>query len=413
MTRTDNGAALSRIAFYASRFTEAPLHQHEHDHQSQRPPLSLVILSVVLLIALGVIGRMVVPQTQAPIDATQETVDARVIEVVEEGLLDQGGMKQPYQKLRLEILSGQRAGRAVTVDYGTQGLGSSVVLYRADDQVQVTHLARLDGSDAFFITDPNRLGPLLILLLLFVIFTIAVSRWKGVRSLIGMGISLYVITQFILPLILAGYSPFLVTILGAFALLSITQYLIYGWSLKTHAAVLGILISLIITGVLATIFVEATRLTGYGSEEVGFLQTAGVLIDPRGLLLAGILIGALGVLDDITISQASAVFELSAVNLRLSMRDLYHRGMNIGQDHIASTVNTLVLAYVGASLPVLLLFAVFPQPFGQLLNREFITEEIVRTLVGSLGLVAAVPITTMLACALTGRHWQTAPDERA
>jgi uncharacterized membrane protein len=389
------------------------LYQHEHDHESQRPPLSLMILSIVLLIALGVIGRMVVPQTQAQIDSTQETVDARVIEVVEEGLLDQGGVKQPYQKLRLEILSGQRAGRAVTVDYGTQGLGSGVVLYRADDQVQVTHLARLDGSDTFFITDPNRLGPLWILLLLFVTFTIAVSRWKGVRSLIGMGISLYVITQFILPLILAGYSPFLVTILGAFALLSITQYLIYGWSLKTHAAVLGILISLIITGVLATIFVEATRLTGYGSEEVGFLQTAGVLIDPRGLLLAGILIGALGVLDDITISQASAVFELSAVNLRLSMRDLYRRGMNIGQDHIASTVNTLVLAYVGASLPVLLLFAVFPQPFGQLLNREFITEEIVRTLVGSLGLVAAVPITTMLACALTGRHWQTAPGERA
>jgi len=388
------------------------LHQPEHDHESQRPPLSLVILSVVLLIALGVIGRMVVPQTQAQIDSTQETVDARVIEVVEEGLLDQGGMKQPYQKLRLEILNGQRAGRAVTVDYGTQGLGSGVVLYRADDQVQVTHLVRLDGSDTFFITDPNRLGPLLILLLLFVTFTIAVSRWKGVRSLIGMGISLYVITQFILPLILAGYSPFLVTIVGAFALLSITQYLIYGWSLKTHAAVLGILISLIITGVLATIFVEATRLTGYGSEEVGFLQTAGVSIDPRGLLLAGILIGALGVLDDITISQASAVFELSAVNLRLSMRDLYRRGMNIGQDHIASTVNTLVLAYVGASLPVLLLFAVFPQPFGQLLNREFITEEVVRTLVGSLGLVAAVPITTVLACALTGRHWQTAPDER-
>jgi uncharacterized membrane protein len=390
---------------------EVLVHHHDDNHASARPPVSLIILSVVLLIALGVIGRMVVPQTLAQIDSTQETVDARVIEVVEEGVLDQGGVKQPYQKLQLEILSGQRANRAVTVDYGTQTFGSNVVLYRADDQVQVTHLTRPDGSDAFFITDPNRLGPLLILFLLFVTFTIAVSRWKGVRSLIGMGLSLYVITQFILPLILAGYSPFLVTILGAFALLSITQYLIYGWSLKTHAAVLGILISLIITGVLATIFVEATRLTGYGSEEVGFLQTAGVPIDPRGLLLAGILIGALGVLDDVTISQASAVFELSAANLRLSVRDLYRRAMNIGQDHIASTVNTLLLAYVGASLPVLLLFAVFPQPFGQLLNREFITEEVVRTLVGSLGLVTAVPITTVLACALTGRQWHTTPGE--
>jgi uncharacterized membrane protein len=385
------------------------LHHHDQPHTSQRPPVSLVILSVVVLVTLGVVGRVIVPQFQATIDPTQETVDARVIEVVEEGVLDQGGLKQPYQKLRLEILSGQRAGRAVAVDYGTQGLGSSVVLYRADDRVQVTHLARLDGSDAFFIADSDRLGSLLILLLTFVIFIIAVSRWKGVRSLMGLAISFYIITQFILPMILAGYSPFLVTIIGSFALLSITQYLIYGWSLKTHAAVLGILLSLIITGVLAVIFVDATRLTGFGSEEVGFLQTAGAPIDSRGLLLAGILIGALGVLDDITISQASSVFELSAANHRLSVRDLYRRAMNIGQDHIASTVNTLVLAYVGASLPLLMLFAIYPQPFGQLLNREFITEEIVRTLVGSLGLVAAVPITTLLAGALTGRPWNM-PD---
>jgi uncharacterized membrane protein len=169
--------------------------------------------------------------------------------------------------------------------------------------------------------------------------------------------------------------------------------------------VLGILISLIITGVLATIFVDATRLTGFGSEEVGFLQTSGVPIDPRGLLLAGILIGALGVLDDITISQASSVFELSSANPAFGVRELYRRAMNIGQDHIASTVNTLVLAYVGASLPMLLLFAIYPQPFGQIINREFVTEEVVRTLVGSLGLVAAVPITTLLAGWLTGRKW--------
>ncbi len=151
-----------------------------------------------------------------------------------------------------------------------------------------------------------------------------------------------------------------------------------------------------------SIFVAATRLTGYGAEEVGFLQAAAGSINPRGLLLAGILIGAIGVLDDLTISQASAVFELSRANRALGFRELYRRAMNIGQDHIASTVNTLVLAYVGASLPLLLLFAVYPQPFGQIVNREFVTEEVVRTLVGSLGLVSAVPITTLLACVLVG-----------
>jgi uncharacterized membrane protein len=379
------------------------LHHHDHGHELQRPPLSLMILAVLLLMGLGILGRLAAPQVQASIDPSQETAEARVIEVVEEGTHNQGGVQQPYQKLRLEILSGQRAGRAVTVDYGTQTFGSSVVLYRPDDRVQVMRAARADGGDMYFITEPNRWVPLLMLLMLFIVVIIAVSRWKGVRSLLGLGVSLYVITQFILPLILAGHPPVLVTILGAFALLSVTEYLIYGWSLKTHAAVLGILISLIITGVLATIFVEATRLTGYGSEEVGFLQVSGVPIDSRGLLLAGIIIGALGVLDDVTISQASSVFELSSANPAFGVRELYRRAMNIGQDHIASTVNTLVLAYVGASLPMLLLFAIYPQPFGQIINREFVTDEIVRTLVGSLGLVAAVPITTLLAGVLTGR----------
>jgi uncharacterized membrane protein len=271
--------------------------------------------------------------------------------------------------------------------------------------VEVLHTVRPDGSDSFTITGPNRWGPLLTLLLLFVVVIVAVSRWKGVRSLVGLCVSLYVITQFILPMILSGADAVLVTIIGAFALLSVTEYLIYGWTAKTHAAVLGILISLIITGVLAVIFVNATRLTGYGAEEVSYLQTSGATIDPRGLLLAGILIGALGVLDDVTISQSSSVFELSVANPTLGMRDLYRRAMNIGRDHIASTVNTLVLAYVGASLPLFLLFAIYPQPFGQIINLEFVTEEVMRTLIGSLGLVMAVPITTLLAGILTGRKW--------
>ena len=377
--------------------------EHEHHHaESQRPPLTLVIAAAIMLIALGLIGRSNAPSIQAQTNPNEETVEARVITVLDEGVVDQGGIQQPYQKLRLEILTGSRAGRAVDVDYGTQGFVSSSILYKADDRVQVSQIIRPDGGEIYFITEPDRLGSLLTLLVLFVVVIIAVSRWKGVRSLLGMAVSMYVITQFILPMILAGRDPVLVSVIGAFSLLSVTQYLIYGWSLKTHAAVFGILISLIITGVLASIFVTATRLSGFGAEEVSFLQVVTGAINPRGLLLAGILIGAIGVLDDLTISQASAVFELSRANRALGLRDLYRRAMNIGQDHIASTVNTLVLAYVGASLPLLLLFAVYPQPFGQIVNREFVTEEVVRTLVGSLGLVSAVPITTLLACGLVG-----------
>lgn len=383
------------------------MNEHDHDHQhhvgSQRPPITLIVAAALMLIALGVIGRSGAPDIQAQTNPNEETVEARVIAVLDEGVLDQGGIQLPYQRLRLEILTGSRAGRAVEVDYGTQGFASSEVMYRADDRVLVTQLIRPDGGEVFFITEPDRLGALLALGLLFVAAIVAVSRWKGVRSLIGMAVSLYVITQFILPMILAGRDPVLVSIIGAFGLLSVTQYLIYGWSTKTHAAIFGILLSLIITGTLASIFVEATRFTGFGAEEVGFLQAALGSINPRGLLLAGILIGAIGVLDDLTISQASAVFELARANPSYGVRELYRRAMNIGQDHIASTVNTLVLAYVGASLPLLLLFAIYPQPFGQIINREFVAEEVVRTLVGSLGLVAAVPITTFIACVLTGR----------
>lgn len=377
-------------------------HEHHHHAETQRPPIILVILAVAMLIALGLIGRSNAPSLQVQSNPNEETVEARVITVLDEGVTDQGGIQQPYQRLRLEILTGSRAGRAVEVDYGTQGFASSGVIYKADDRVQVSQIIRPDGGEVYFVTEPDRLGTLITLLLLFVVVIIAVSRWKGVRSLLGMAVSLYVITQFILPMILAGRDPVLVSVLGAFGLLAVTQYLIYGWSLKTHAAVLGIFISLVITGVLASLFVEATRLTGFGAEEVGFLQAVAGSINARGLLLAGILIGAIGVLDDLTISQASAVFELSQANRALSIRELYRRAMNIGQDHIASTVNTLVLAYVGASLPLLLLFAVYPQPFGQIINREFVTEEVVRTLVGSLGLVSAVPITTLLACVLVG-----------
>ncbi len=377
--------------------------EHGHQHaESHRPPIVLVALAAIMLITLGVIGRLNAPAIQAQANPNEETVEARVITVLDEGVNTQGGIQQPYQRLRLEILTGSRAGRAVDIDYGTQGFVSSSILYKTDDRVQVSQIIRPDGGEVYYITEPDRLGALIALLVLFIVVILAVSRWKGLRSLLGMAISFYVITQFILPLILAGRDPVLVSVIGAFGLLAVTQYLIYGWSLKTHAAVLGILISLVITGGLASIFVDAARLSGFGAEEVSFLQVAAGSINPRGLLLAGILIGAIGVLDDLTISQASSVFELSRANRALGLRDLYRRAMNIGQDHIASTVNTLVLAYVGASLPLLLLFAVYPQPFGQIVNREFVTEEVVRTLVGSLGLVSAVPITTLLACVLVG-----------
>ncbi|HLF28520.1 MAG TPA: YibE/F family protein [Anaerolineae bacterium] len=359
--------------------------------------LSLIAVAVVLVGGLAAIGRSAhSPLSSTPIGA-EETVQARVIEVIDEGVLDQGGIQQPYQQLRLEILEGELAGRAVVVEHGRYSLLGPEALYRAEERVMVLRTQRPDLGDVFIITDAVRLDALALLSLAFVVFILLVARKQGVRSLLGMFVSLVIITQFILPMILAGNDPVLVSIVGAFVQLAVTLYLIYGWTRKTHAAVSGMLFSLIVTGLLAAFFMNLTRLTGQGAEESLFLQASGAQINLRGLLLGGIIIGALGVLDDITISQASAVTELTQANPTLAPLEVYRRAMNIGRDHIASTVNTLVLAYVGASLPLLLLFSIYPQPFGQVVNREFIAEEIVRTLVGSLGLMASVPITTFLA----------------
>jgi uncharacterized membrane protein len=224
-----------------------------------------------------------------------------------------------------------------------------------------------------------------------------------------MGISLVVIVAFIVPQILDGRDPVVVAILGSVVMMGLSLYLVYGWDRKTHVAVAGLFLSLILTGLLAIWSVNWTRLSGFGAEEAGFLQLAGVELDPRGLLLAGIIIGALGALDDVAIGQSSSIFELSKANPRLGSRELFRRGMNVGRDHIAAMVNTLLLAYVGAALPFLLLFSVYAEPLGTTLNREIIAEEIVRTLVGSLGLLAGVPLTSLLAAFVAQNRlpWQS------
>jgi uncharacterized membrane protein len=277
------------------------------------------------------------------------------------------------------------------------GFTSASQLFREGDRVWVERTRAAEGQDLFLITDYVRTGPLLWLTLLFVGATVLLSGRQGARSLLGMAISLVVIVAFIVPQILAGRPPVLVAILGSVVMMGISLYLVYGWRPKTHVAVAGLFASLILTGLLSVWFVNWTRLSGFGAEEAGFLQVAGVQLDPRGLLLAGIIIGTLGALDDIAVGQSSAIFELSKANPELGRQALLRHGMVIGRDHIAAMVNTLFLAYTGAALPFLLLFTVYAEPLGMTINREIIAEEIVRTLVGSLGLLAGVPLTSAIA----------------
>ncbi|MGP2438745.1 YibE/F family protein [Streptomyces sp. JW3] len=249
----------------------------------------------------------------------------------------------------------------------------------------------------YSVSDINRSFPMALLAGIFALAVVVVGRLRGVMALVALAISFLVLNFFILPAILQGSNPLLVAVIGSSAIMLIALYLCHGLSARTSVAVLGTLVSLVLIGVLGSLFIGWAALTGDTDDNTGLIHGLYPSIDMSGLLLAGVIIGSLGVLDDVTVTQTSAVWELHEANPTLGRRGLYRAGIRIGRDHIASVVNTLVLAYAGAALPLLLLFSIAQSSVGSVANSELVAEEIVRTLVGSIGLVASVPVTTALA----------------
>ncbi|MGW9494781.1 YibE/F family protein [Streptomyces prasinus] len=249
----------------------------------------------------------------------------------------------------------------------------------------------------YSVADVNRRVPLALLAGIFAVAVVAVGRLRGVMALIALAVSFLVLNFFILPAILQGSNPLVVAVVGASAIMLQALYLCHGLSARTSVAVLGTLISLLLIGFLGSVFISWAALTGDTDDNTGLIHGLYPDIDMSGLLLAGVIIGSLGVLDDVTVTQTSAVWELHEANPSMGWRGLYRAGIRIGRDHIASVVNTLVLAYAGAALPLLLLFSIAQSSVGTVANSELVAEEIVRTLIGSIGLVASVPVTTVLA----------------
>ncbi|MEV4537074.1 YibE/F family protein [Asanoa sp. NPDC049518] len=267
------------------------------------------------------------------------------------------------------------------------------------DAVIVTPLTDSEDPTAtvYTIADHQRGSPLLWLVVAFAAAIIAFGRWRGLAALAGLAVSFAVLLGFILPAILGGGPPLPIAVTGAALIMFVVLYLTHGLTAQTSVAVLGTLASLVLAGGVGTLAIAFSHLTGYGDENAITLSLLHGDVDLHGLLLAGIIIGSLGVLDDVTVTQAATVGELARANPSLSRRELYRGGTRVGRAHIASTVNTIVLAYAGASLPVLLLVIAGGRGVGEVLTAEFIAQEIVRSVVGTLGLVAAVPITTALA----------------
>jgi uncharacterized membrane protein len=296
---------------------------------------------------------------------------------------------------RAELVLAEPAGR-LDVDVGDR---VRVAENRLPPGAQVGGVA----VERYSLADFERRLPLLWLGLAFAVLVILSGRWQGVRALIGLAGSLLLLVTFVVPAILEGTSPTAVALAGSLAIMLFTLSVTHGLGAKMTAAALGTAVSLVLTLALGSLFVELSHLTGLSSDEAIFLRTAVGDISIQGLLLAGMVIGALGVLDDLTVSQSSTVLALRRANPSLDFAGLFRGAVAVGHDHVAATVNTLVLAYAGASLPVLLIFSLGETTFGDAINSEAVASEIVATLVGSIGLVAAVPLTTALAALLAVR----------
>ncbi|HEX6353800.1 MAG TPA: YibE/F family protein [Actinophytocola sp.] len=260
-----------------------------------------------------------------------------------------------------------------------------------------------DGQ-SYQLVDFQRDMPLALLAALFAVAVLILGRWQGLKAIAALVISFGVLALFVLPAILAGESPLLVAVVGAGVIMFVVLYLTHGLSARTSTAVLGTMVSLTLIGLLGALWAAFAQLTGLDEDTATLVGLLNRSIDTRGLLLAGVVIGALGVLDDVTVTQTSAVWELRAANPSLTRRQLYAAGLRIGRDHVASAVNTLVMAYAGAALPLLLYSSISGVGIGNILTSQSIAQEIVRTLVGSIGIVAAVPVTTALAAAVASQE---------
>ncbi|MEN9407617.1 MAG: hypothetical protein RLZZ455_833 [Candidatus Parcubacteria bacterium] len=301
------------------------------------------------------------------------------------------------QSLTVTLLEGPQKGKTVSTSYSFPQVSKNVRALQKGDHVVV--IKQTGKEITYGIYDRFRFTNIIYIAISFIILVLIVAGMRGVGSILGLAISLSVILLFIVPQILNGQDPLFISIVGSLVIMVTTIYLAHGFSQRTTIAIASTFLSLVITGFLALLFVHLLRLTGGGNEDAYMLQFGEQAINLKGLLLGGIIIGTLGVLDDTTTTQAATIFTLAEANTKLQSRELIRRGFSVGKEHITSLVNTLVLAYAGASLPLFIFFVLNPlhQPAWVILNNEMVVEEIARTLAGSIGLILAVPITTVLA----------------
>ncbi|MFJ4842980.1 YibE/F family protein [Streptomyces sp. NPDC088746] len=407
----------------AAGSTQSHAHGHTHSHGPAAPVskhLRKVIAAVLIPFATAVLVGLVAfwpggapAHERTGVGFDRQTQDGQVTKVVAVDCADVNASQVPptgdtstasgreavneqsgeCKKATVEVTTGKDEGRTfvevVQPDAPRQ--------LREGQGVVVAYAPDAPRDLQYSVTDIDRSFPMALLAGIFALVVVAVGRLRGLMALIALAVSFAVLTLFILPAILQGSNPLVVAVIGASAIMLIALYTCHGLTARTSVAVIGTLISLLLIGLLGSLFIGWASLSGNTDDNTGLIHGLYPDIDMSGLLLAGVIIGSLGVLDDVTVTQTSAVWELHQADPTMGVRRLYRAGIRIGRDHIASVVNTLVLAYAGAALPLLLLFSIAQSSVGTVANSELVAEEIVRTLIGSIGLVASVPVTTVLA----------------
>lgn len=404
---------------------------HNHDHGHDHTPLSAthgvrrVLRILIAVVAVATVAGLAIwwPGERAGVPAGLEGQGTRVdATVTGEAPIDCAGLdfgvSIQCNEILIEITSGDRAGSTGSFEQYPDAQAAAPTFEAGDKIVVIEYEVGDTGERAYTFADYQRGRPLIVLGALFVLAVVALGRFQGLRALAGLVVSAVVLFGYIFPALLDGQPPLPVALVSASVIAFAALYLAHGVNDTTTVALLGTLSALTLTGILGAIFTAAAQITGVASEDQIYLLVSAEGIDLRGLVLAGIIIGSLGVLDDVTVTQVSAVARLHEANPDYTVRDLYRTGVHIGRDHIASTVNTLVLAYAGAALPLLLFYSNVGIGLTESITSEIIAVEIIRTLVGSIGLVSAVPLTTLLAAlVVTGagvpklRRRSTTPPE--
>jgi uncharacterized membrane protein len=311
---------------------------------------------------------------------------------------DYAGVRVAARRYQIRVENGAEKGRVVAVEDNDLESVVRGTPPQAGDKVALVKLYDVDGNASYHIADRYRVTALMWMALLFFVAASVFGGKRGITSAFGLAATVVIIAGWAVPRIMAGGAAFPTMLAATAAAALISLYLAHGVNIRTTLALAGTLITLALAVAVELVAVGKTWLTGLGSEEAFFLQGITSGVDLRGLLLGGILLGVLGILDDVTTAQVAVVEELKAANPRFGFTDLYRRGLSVGKEHIASLTNTLFLAYAGASLPLFLLFSINKsQPLWFIVNSELISEEIVRTLVGSICLILAVPISTAIA----------------